>query len=67
MATYAVANILNFQMKYSFVSYFAPKHYENTPMQNTAIFHGLKNDNFQMKKCDIFAQNIDCGYTQSLF
>ena len=28
-------------------------HYENTPMQYTAIFHGLKNDNFQMKKGDI--------------
>ena len=41
-------------------------HYENTSMQYTAIFHGLKNDNFQMKDCDIFlifAQNIDCGYT----
>ena len=40
-------------------------HYENTSMQYTAIFHGLKNDNFQMKNCDIFivfAQNIDCGY-----
>ena len=42
------------------------KHYENTPMQYLAIFHGRKNDNFQMKNCDnflIFAQNIDCGYT----
>ena len=29
-------------------------HYENTPMQYTAIFHGRKNDNFQMKNCDIF-------------
>ena len=32
----------------------------------TAISHGCKNDNFQMKNCDIFlifAQNIDCGYT----
>ena len=41
-------------------------HYENTPMQYTAIFHGRKNDNFPMKNCDIFhifAQNIDCGYT----
>ena len=41
-------------------------HYENTPMQYTAIFHGCKNVNFQMKNCDIFlifAQNIDCGYT----
>ena len=31
-----------------------------------AIFHGCKNDNFQMKNCDIFlifAQNIDRGYT----
>ena len=41
-------------------------HYENTPMQYTAIFHGCKNDNFQMKYCDfflIFAQNIYHGYT----
>ena len=41
-------------------------HYENMPMQYTAIFHGCKNDNFQMKKVDnflIFAQNIDRGYT----
>ena len=41
-------------------------HYENTPMQYLAIFHGSKNDNFQMKNCDIFltfAQNIDCGLT----
>ena len=31
-----------------------------------AIFHGCKNDNFQMKKVDnflIFDQNIDRGYT----
>ena len=29
------------------------------------IFRGYKNENFQMKNCDIFltfAQNIDCGY-----
>ena len=35
-------------------------------MQYAAIFHGCKNDNFQMKKVDdflIFAQNIDRGYT----
>ena len=41
-------------------------HYANTSMQYTAIFHGCKNFNFQMKNCDIFlifAQNIDCGYT----
>ena len=40
------------------------KHYDNTPMQYTAIFNGCKNDNFQMKNCDIFllfAQNIDFG------
>ena len=44
----------------------ASKHYENTPMQYTAIFHGCKDDNFQMKKVDNFlivAQNIDRGYT----
>ena len=41
-------------------------HYENTPMQYTAIFHCCKNDNFQLKLFDyyyIFAQNIYCGYT----
>ena len=41
-------------------------HYANTSMQYTAIFHGCKNDNFQMKNCNIFhifAQNIDCEYT----
>ena len=35
-------------------------------MQYTAIFHSCKNDNFQMKNCDIFlifAQIIDRGYT----
>ena len=34
-------------------------------MQYSAIFHGCKNDNFQMKNCHvflIFAQNIDSGY-----
>ena len=29
-------------------------HYDNTPMQYTAIFLRRKNDNFQMKNCDIF-------------
>ena len=41
-------------------------HYENMPMQYTAIFHGCKNVHFEMKICNIFlifAQNIDCGYT----
>ena len=35
-------------------------------VQYTAIFHGCKNDNFQIIIFDIFlifAQNIDCGYT----
>ena len=35
-------------------------HYANTPMQYTAIFHGCKNSNFQMKKYNIlliFAKN----------
>ena len=41
-------------------------HYENMPMQYLAIFHGCNNENFQMKKVNIFltfAQNIDCGCT----
>ena len=41
-------------------------HYANLSVQYTAIFHGCKNGNFHMKKCEIFlifAQNIDCGYT----
>ena len=44
-------------------------YYENTPMQYTTIFHGCKNDNFQMKILDIFlicSQNIDYGYTLEL-
>ena len=43
-----------------------PVHYANISVQYTAMFHGCKNDNFQMKIFDIilvFAQNIDCGYT----
>ena len=40
-------------------------HYENTPMQYTAIFQDCKSYNFQIKNVIffIFAQNIDCGYT----
>ena len=41
-------------------------HYDNTPIQYTVIFHGCKNDYFQMKNCDIFlifAPNIDSEYT----
>ena len=44
-------------------------HYENMPMQNTAIFNGSKNDNFQLiffYYFHIFAQNIDCGYPHNL-
>ena len=44
-------------------------HYANTPMQYTAIFHGCKKVNFQMKKYNIFlifVQNIACGYTLEL-
>ena len=40
-------------------------HYEITPMLSTAIFQGCKNNNFQMKKSDIFlnfTQNIDRWY-----
>ena len=38
-------------------------------VQYTAIFHGYKNDYFQMKNCILFssfAQNIDFGYTLEL-
>ena len=41
-------------------------HFANIPMQYTGIFHGCKNDNFQLILFDFFhsfAQNIDCGYT----
>ena len=41
-------------------------HYANMSVPYIAIFHGCKNDNFQMKIFDIFlifALNIDCGYT----
>ena len=44
-------------------------HYANTPMQLTAIFHGCKNDNFQLNFFDyfhIFAPNID-EHPQSMF
>ena len=44
-------------------------HYKNTPMQNTTIFHGCKNVNFQIKSYSIFlifAQNIDRGYTEAV-
>ena len=30
------------------MSFDAERHYENTPMQHTAVFHGCKNGNFQL-------------------
>ena len=41
-------------------------HYENMPIQISRKFYHKKNENFQIKKSDIFhiaAQNIDCGYS----
>ena len=41
-------------------------HYENLPMQYTENFFSCKNLKFHWKNFDIFnifAQNIDCGYT----
>ena len=35
-------------------TYLREYHYENMPMQYTAIFHGCKNVNFQMKNYNIF-------------
>ena len=64
------ARALNFEISHLVVcqdllrSY--SSHYANMSVQYSAIFHGCKNDNFQMKFFDsflIFAQNIDCGYT----
>ena len=40
------------------------EHYAYMSVHYTTIFHGCKNGNFQMKKCEnflIFAQNIDRG------
>ena len=47
-------------------NYIPPIYFVYRGYKYTAIFHGYKNGNFQMKKCDIlliFAQNIDRGYT----
>ena len=44
-------------------------HYENTPMQHSAIFRGCKNDNFQSNVLDYFltfVENIDCWYMYTL-
>ena len=43
-------------------------HYANMSVQYTAIFHGYKNDYFQMKNCNIFlifAQNIEAVLTST--
>ena len=59
----------HFSYKISVLSYIKSivlSHYENTPMQDTAIFEACKNYNCQMIFFYIFlifAQNIDCGYT----
>ena len=40
-------------------------HHDYTPMQYTAIVHGCKSDNSQMKLFDfflIFDRNIDCEF-----
>ena len=63
-----LCRILYYVVDYLHVSFsgLITRHYANMAVQYTAIFHGCKNDNFQMKCFDIFlifAQNIDCGYT----
>ena len=53
-------------------NYRAVRPFINTIITKTGLcnilqfFTAVKNNNFHMKKCDIFlifAQNIDCGYT----
>ena len=50
-------NITFFQLKkFHFTDIkIAVYHYANMSVQYTAIFHGYKNGNFQMKKCDFFS------------
>ena len=58
-------NMIDWWMVKKKVFQCTPKHYDNTPIQYTAIFHSCKKNNFQMKNCNIFlifAQNVDCGY-----
>ena len=62
---FKMSNETKLKQSFSFIAKIT-LHYANIPMQYTAIFHDCKNDNFQMKNCDIFlifAQNIDCGNT----
>ena len=49
-------NVEVFQLKFiSFASVnITVSSYENTPMQHTAIFHGCKNDHFQLNFFTIF-------------
>ena len=49
-----VAECLSFILNNFLVCFRLRCHYENTPMQYTAIFHGCENVNFQMKNYDIF-------------
>ena len=59
--------VKNFSILYGRVFVMAKRliflyNYDDTHMQYTASFHCCKNDNFQIKNCDIFpcfAQNID--------
>ena len=56
---YCMLDFINFELEA------VSLHYANITMQYTAIFHGCKNDNFQLKVFDYFhnfAQNIDCWY-----
>ena len=46
--------ILSEDLKITLTANITITHYENIPMQYTAIFHGCKNDNFQMKNCIFF-------------
>ena len=58
--------LVSFQKAFNIKLVLVSTHYANMSVQYTAIFHGCKNFNFQMKIFDIFlifAQNIDCGYT----
>ena len=68
LMTWLICTIINVKIPFldEFFATLAFFHYENLPMLYSAIFHGCKKDNFQMKNYDVFlnfAQNIDCGYT----
>ena len=68
--TFISASRLLTELERTFVGLLKHYHYANMSVQYSAIFHGCKNDNFQMKIFDIFqmfAKNIDCEYPQSMF